>query len=257
MGITESIKQSAKTLNLSGLSMNVEQLIKKAESEELSYSDFLNQTLINEIQYRTDRAKSKRIKEAGLPYVKTLEEFDLTFQKSITARQLKQLGELTWIEQMYNLMFFGPPGVGKTHLSIALAYKAAEEGYRVSFTTMTMLVQMLRTEEISRNSKTKLNRIRRAHLVVIDEVGYLPIERTDANLFFQLIAELYEQASIILTSNKGFEDWSELLGDPALTTAILDRLTYRCDVLTLDGKSYRLENRKSYLKKEYAVPGLI
>ena len=236
MGTINLIKQSAKTLKLHGLSIDADSLIKKADSEHPTYSEFLNQVLIKEIQQRTERAKSKRIKEAGLPYIKTLEEFDLTFQTSITERQLKQLAELTWIEQMYNLMFFGPPGVGKTHISIALAHKAAEEGYRVSFATMTSLAHMLRTEDILRSSKIKLNRIRRAHLVVIDEVGYLPIERTDANLFFQLIADLYEQASIILTSNKGFEEWSELLGDPALATAILDRLTYRCDVLTLDGK---------------------
>ena len=235
---------------LPALFEDVERLIKQAESEEVTYSDFLNQVLINEVQYRIKRAQTRRIKEARLPYVKKLEDFDLSFQTGITERQLKQLAELTWVEQMYNLMFFGPPGVGKTHLSVALAYKVAIEGYRVSFTTMTTLIHMLRTEEISRSSKTKLNRVRRAHLVVIDEVGYLPIERTDANLFFQLITELYEQASIVITSNKGFTEWSELLGDPALATAILDRLTYRCDVITLDGKSYRLEHRKSYLNSK-------
>lgn len=131
-----------------------------------------------------------------------------------------------------------------------MAYKAAEEGYKVSFTTMTALVHTLRTGEISKRSKVKLNRIYSSNLVVIDEVGYLPIERTDANLFFQLITDLYAQASIIITSNKGFEEWAEFLGDAALTTAVLDRLTYRCDMITLDGKSYRLENRKSFLKQE-------
>jgi DNA replication protein DnaC len=245
----ELIRESARTLHLPSVCEGLEEMIRHAEQGEDSYVEFLNNVLLREIQFRTDKAKGKRIKEAGFPYVKTIEDFDLSFQSSLSEKQLKQLLEFTWIEQMYNLLFFGPPGVGKTHLSIALAYKAVSEGYRVVFTTMTSLIQTLRTAEINRYSKTRLTRIRRAHLVVIDEVGYLPIERTDANLFFQLISELYEQASIILTSNKGFEEWAELLGDPALTTAILDRLTYRCDVITLEGKSYRLENRKSYLKE--------
>ncbi len=249
MGNIEQIKHSAQTLNLTGLKSNTEQLIKNAEEKDSTYAEFLSHVLISELQFRMERAKNKRIKEAGFPYVRKLEDFDLSFQKSLTERQLKQLSELNWIEQMYNLMFFGPPGVGKTHLSIALAYKAAAEGYKVVFTTMTTLIQTLRTAEISRASKTKLNRIYHAQLLVIDEVGYLPIERTDANLFFQLVTDLYEQASIILTSNKGFEEWAEFLGDAALTTAVLDRLTYKCDMITLDGKSYRLENHKSFLKK--------
>jgi DNA replication protein DnaC len=248
MNNLELIKESLQTLNLKNASLNLESFVKKAETNQSTYAEFLQDILTSEVQFRTDRAKTKRIKEAGFPYIKTIEDFDISFQSAITKQQLKQLAEFTWIEQLYNLMFFGPPGVGKTHLSIALAHKAATEGYRVVFTTMTSLIHTLRTEEISRAGKAKASRIRKAHLVVIDEVGYLPIERTDANLFFQLISELYEQASIILTSNKGFEEWSELLGDPALTTAILDRLTFKCDVITMNGKSYRLENRKSYLK---------
>ena len=118
-------------------------------------------------------------------------------------------------------------------------------GYKVSFVTMDKLMHVLKTQEISRKSKGKINKILSSSLVIIDEVGYLPITREEANLFFQIISSLHEQASVIITSNKGLEDWTELLGDPALTTAILDRITYRCELFNMSGKSYRLEHRKS------------
>ena len=137
----------------------------------------------------------------------------------------------------------------KTHLAIALAYHACEEGYKVSYTTMQSLMQVLRTQEIDRRSKAKMNRILKSNLLVVDEVGYLPITSTEGNLFFQLISELQEQTSIIITTNKGFEEWAEFLDDVALATAILDRLSYRCDRIQMSGKSYRLENRKSFLQK--------
>jgi DNA replication protein DnaC len=152
---------------------------------------------------------------------------------------------MEWIDRMYNLIFLGPPGVGKTHLAISLGYKAVEAGYKVSFTTMDKLMHTLKTQEISRRSKGKMNRILSSSLVIIDELGYLPISRDEANMFFQLVSVLHEQASMIITSNKGFEDWSELMGDPALTTAILDRISYRCELFNMNGKSYRLEHRES------------
>ena len=245
----KELQEQAATLSLYNTRDKLEELIHQAEQEEVSYLALIGKVFTDEIKYRNDKARVKRVKEAGFPYAKSLKDFDLSFCKSLSKKQFRQLSELTWIDGIYNLILSGPPGVGKTHLAIGLGHRACEEGYKVSYTTMQSLVQCLRTEEIDRRSRTKMNRIRKSNLLVIDEVGYLPINSTEGNLFFQLISELQEQTSIMITTNKGFEEWTEFLGDPALATAILDRLSYRCDRIMISGKSYRLENRKSLLKE--------
>ena len=182
--------------------------------------------------------------------LKYIDDFDLSFQKSITSKQINRLVELEWIDRMFNLIFLGPPGVGKTHLAIAMGLKAVDAGYKVSFISMDNLMHILKTQDISRKSKGKINSILSSSLVIIDELGYLPITKEEANMFFQLISALHEQASLIITSNKGFEDWAELLGDPALTTAVLDRIAYRCELFNMEGKSFRLEHRESLFKQK-------
>ncbi|WP_352419180.1 IS21-like element helper ATPase IstB [Proteiniborus sp.] len=241
----EQIKEHAKELNLNYLRINADKIVEEADLNDYSYQDILIKVLDSEIGLRDKKAQERRLKNAGFPVIKKIEDFDLDFQKSITKKQVNRLLEMEWIDRMYNLIFLGPPGVGKTHLSISLGYKAVEQGYKVSFVTMDNLMHVLKTQEISRKSKGKMNRILSSSLVIIDELGYLPITREEANLFFQLVSALHEQASIIITSNKGLEDWTELLGDPALTTAVLDRITYRCELFSMSGKSYRLEHRKS------------
>lgn len=244
----ETIQEYAKELNLNYLRINAGNIIENADLKDISYQDLLLSILKDEIDLKNKKAQERRLKNAGFPVIKKVEDFDINFQKSITQKQINRLTEMDWIDKMYNLIFLGPPGVGKTHISIALGCKAVEAGYNVSFVTMSDLMHVLKTQEISRKSKGKMNRILSSNLVIIDELGYLPISREEANLFFQLISALHEQASLIITSNKGLEEWSELLGDPALTTAILDRITFRCQLFNMTGKSYRLEHRESLFK---------
>lgn len=244
----KTLRESLTTLGLSNTRDNLDPIIHDAQESGCTYLDFLNTVVQGEIQYRQRKAKDRRVKEAGFPYPKSLDDFDLAFCQALSQRQFSQLRELAWIDGIYNLVLSGPPGVGKTHLAVGLGYEACEKGYKVSYTTMQSLIKALRTEEIDRRAKAKMKRVRLSNLLIIDEVGYLPVSPTEGNLFFQLVSDLQEQASILITTNKGFEAWTEFLGDAALATAILDRLSYQCDKIQMNGKSYRLENRKSFLE---------
>jgi DNA replication protein DnaC len=236
------------TLGLSHIRDNLNRLLPDINGREISYLEFLNHIIKEELLARDKRSRDRRFSSAEFPYVRTADDYDYTFNNSVTKRQITQLLDLSWIESAYNIIFLGPTGVGKTHLAVTLGVQAVEQGYKVSFTTMERLIKLLKTEEISVRTRQKLRKIMNSDLIIIDEIGFQPISRQESNLFFQVISNLYEQRSVIITSNKGFEEWAELLQDPVITTAILDRLTHHSEIFNMTGDSYRLKHRNTILK---------
>jgi len=246
-----NVKDMLKSIKLSHTAENLDEVIKTSESDELSYESFLKAILESELKNREQNRIEKWTKQAAFSEHVTLEEFDVSQQKTLSQKQINQLKELTWVEQGYNLISLGPPGVGKTHIGVGLGIQAIKNGYKAQFTQMNDLVHALKTQEILRSSKTKIKRIIASDLLIIDDLMFMAMEKHEANLFFQLINKLYGQTSIIITSNKGPEDWGELLGDPAITTAILDRLVHKCEVINFfDDDSHRLKHRQTIFDNE-------
>jgi len=241
----QEVKAILGELKLTTIRDSLEEFLQPAILENLSCLDFMHQLLKKELAARNAKSLEKRMKQAAFPYHKTIAEFDFGFQTSVTRRQIQQLLDMHWVEKAFNLLFLGPPGIGKTHLAIGLGIRAVELGYHVSFSTMDELMHTLKTAEILAKSKRRRKQINTADLVIIDEAGFLPISRPEANLFFQLVSKLYQNTSIIVTSNKGFDEWPEFLGDPVIATAILDRLVHNSEIFNMTGESYRLKHRNT------------
>ena len=244
MNLLSSVQEQLARLSMKHASRELESVLEKARQEDWTPLQFLQALLSIEQQSRQDAEQLRRLKAANLPFHKTLDDFDFGFQTSVSKRQMQQLTEMVWLEGAYNVMFLGPPGVGKTHLVVALGIAAINAGYRVYFTQMDQLMQLLKTETISGRSRQQLRTLYKSNLVILDEVGFQPISRQEANLLFGLINRLYQQTSIALTSNKGFEEWGEFLGDPVITSAMLDRLMHKCELFNMTGDSYRLKHRE-------------
>ncbi len=242
------LKAHLRSLKLPAAVERLDSLLMEAEEKGYTNQEFLYRLLSHELANREDKRLEKYLKQASFPEYKPLSEFDLTEQQALSQKQWSQLQELHWLEQNYNLILLGPPGIGKTHMAIGLGIEAIRRGYRVQFTTMDELIRVLKTQEVMGTARAKVKRLTEADLVVIDDLMFMAIDRHEANLFFQLINKLYGQSSIIITSNKGPEDWGDILGDPAITTAILDRVLHRSEVLNLSGDSYRLKHRETIFR---------
>lgn len=240
----DRLHETMEALGLSASGMLLEAYLEQAGKDSPAYADFLHHLLEQEVQARRERARETRLKMAHLPYVKTLAQFDFSFQKSIDERQIRELKTLRFAHEAQNVIFLGPPGVGKTHLCIGLALEAITAGLSAYFMTTHDLVADLSRAARSGQLEKRLKIYVRPKVLIIDEMGYLPLDEMGATLLFQVVSARYERGAILLTSNKSYRDWGSIFGDQVLASAVLDRLLHHANTVNIRGESYRLKERR-------------
>ena len=246
----DHITEQCTALKLLHTAECVAELVEEASREEFTPVRFLQLVLERELERKNERRIQTSLRLSGLPVGKTLEAFDFSFQPRVDRGKIDSLATCAYVREAENVLFMGPPGVGKSHLAIALGVKAIKNGFSVQHYVLDDLMHMLKGDAAVPPRRLKAKRYLNSALLVIDEVGFRPLDRAEANLFFRLVSARYEKGSIILTSNKHVRDWPEIFaGDEILTTAILDRLLHHVHIIHIDGRSYRLREIDGLLKQ--------
>ena len=247
--VTAVLSANLKTLKLSHIANELDASLRQARESGLDYAEFLLQLTEHELQVRSENRQKRRIKEAKFPLLKSLEGFNFEIARDLDKRLIKELCSGQYIKEHRNVIFLGRSGTGKTHLATALGIEACKQGIRTRFVTAYGLANELIEARYEKELKRTLERYSRYGLLILDELGYVPFSKEGSELLFQVLAERHERASIIITSNLGFGDWTQVFGDANLTAALLDRLTHKAYIINCNWESYRLreslKNQKS------------
>lgn len=254
----EVIRDMLADLKMPGSLEAVDTILSDIDGGRLVATEAINRLLSAQINLRNNRRLQAAMRSSRLPSVKTLESFDFSFQPSIKREQIESLHELGFVDRKENIVLLGPPGVGKTHLAISLAIASAQRGRRVYYGTLVDLISSLEQAQAAGRLAQRLAVLTHPSLLVVDEIGYLPITHTGAVLFFQLMSRRYEKASTVLTSNKDFEQWGEVLGDDVMAAALIDRVLHHCHLVNIRGNSYRMREHtalhQSLLQSDVTEP---
>jgi DNA replication protein DnaC len=240
----DRIRAQLADLKMPGALEALDQVLSGIDGGSLAAPEAIESLLGAQINLRNNRRLQTAMRSSRLPAVKMLSDFDFTFQPSIKREQIESLHELGFVERKENVIFLGPPGVGKTHLALSLAIAAAQHGRRVYYGTLSDLITSLEEAQAAGHLGQRLKTLTHPALLVVDEIGYLPVNRTGAMLFFQLMARRYETASTVLTSNKPFDEWGEIFGDDLMAGALIDRLLHHCHIVNIRGNSYRMRHHQ-------------